>query len=96
MKHNGIESRFRNLLISLARDAEKLKAQVTQMHLDVDEERHGNRRAAIYTLIRERNKQRARLLRLLSRNSAASRHFFGTVNPQAIACEQILFASNHE
>lgn len=92
MKDNGLESRYRNLLISLARDAEALQAKVTVLHDEVKAEPRISRRNAIRTIIAERNRQRSRLLFLLSRNAAASKYFFGTVNPQEISCEQILFA----
>ena len=96
MNKNVLESSYRNLLISLARDAEELKTKVAELHLEVKEEQRVNRRDAIRSLIAERNKRRSRLLFLLSKNAGPLRYFFGTVNPLEISCEQFSIATNHE
>ena len=91
-KYSALETRFRNLLIALARGVEELEFKVKDLEEAAIKQQHPGRRSAIGLLITERRKQQSRLLYLLSRNAEASRYFFGTVNTQAISCEQILFA----
>lgn len=92
--NDGMESRFRNLLVTLARDAEELKESVRKMHAELKNELDSCRVTGLRSKIKERNRTRSRLLYLLGRNSRALRHFFGTTDPQLISCEQILFASS--
>lgn len=85
-----LESRYRNLLVTLARDAEQLRQEVLTMLLAVPSEESSGKRNGMRTLINARNKQRARMLRLLSVNKLALRHFFGTTDPRKIADAKII------
>lgn len=93
MTNNQLEPLFRNLLIGLARDAEWHTKKIAELEQSAAAEAvHPTRVNALRALIAERKRQRSRYYYLLSRNAEASQYFFGTVNPQEISCEQILFA----
>ena len=85
-----LNARYRNLLVTLARDAQEIREEVKTMRLAESSESHSNKRNGLRTIINQRNRQRARLLQILSRNTAALRHFFGTINPDEIAEEEIV------
>ena len=89
MTQSRIDICYRNLLITLAKDAEYLKREVTNMFAAVKTEQSNGRRNGIRTLINARNRQRARLLQLLNRNKAALHYFFQTTNAEKIADEPI-------
>ena len=89
MTQARIDICYRNLLITLAKDAEDLKREVTAMHLALKTEESNGRRNGMRTIINSRNRQRARLLQLLNRNKAALHYFFQTTNAEKIADEPI-------
>jgi hypothetical protein len=80
-----LEAEYRNLLITLARDALELHEAVKKMKDELPSERWKNRRAGLRNHINAHNRQRARLLQILSFNKDALNHFFGTTNPEEIA-----------
>lgn len=90
MSDEELTGRYRNLLITLARDAEDIRQQVVVMHLAVHSEESNGKRAGMQTLINCRNRSRARLLQLLNRNKAALRHFFQTTDPVAVSDQTII------
>jgi hypothetical protein len=90
MNQSRIETCYRNLLITLARDAEDLRKQVVVIHLAVHSEQSNGKRAGMRTLINARNRQRARLLQLLGRNKAALSFFFQTTDAATVAAQIIL------
>lgn len=85
-----LSARYRNLLVTLARDAQEIGQEVKTMRLAESSERATNKRNGLRTIINQRNRQRARLMQILSRNTVALRHFFGTINPDEIAEEEIV------
>lgn len=89
MTQARIDICYRNLLITLAKDAEDLKRDVTAMFSAVKTEQSNGRRNGIRTLINARNRQRARLLQLLNRNKAALHYFFQTTDAEKVATHKI-------
>ena len=83
-------TRYRNLLIMIARDAEDIRLKVLAMRLAVPSEESNGKRNGMRTLINARNLQRARMLQFLSSNKAACRHYFGTTDPRKIADAEII------
>lgn len=90
MTDKDLAARYRNLLVTLARDTEELKQEVEQIKLAAPSEPHSAKRNGMRTIINARNRQRARMLQILSRNNAAARFFFGTTNAEAIAKQEIV------
>lgn len=76
---------YRNLLITLARDAEALKKEMDDMRLALPKEESKGKQAGMRTLINARSRQRARLLQILSMNNLANRAFFGTTQADRIS-----------
>lgn len=90
MTTNRIETCYRNLLITLAKDARDLRQHVTVMHLDLKNQDSNGKRNGMRTIINARNRQRARLLQLLNRNKAALSYFFQTTDAEAVAEQTII------
>jgi hypothetical protein len=90
MTDTQLAASYRNLLIRLARDAEELKQEVETLRLAQPSQARSSKRNGMRTIINARNRQRARLLQILGRNSAASRQFFGTIVPEEIAKAEIV------
>ena len=92
---DGLITRYRNLLITLARDATVLRDEVSSMRAAASNGNvHPTKRRGMLTLINARTRQRARLLQLLGRNSAGLRHFFSTTNPDRVAEQEIKMSSD--
>lgn len=75
MTTDQIDRAYSTLLIALAKDAADLKEKVAAMHLAVKTEQSNGKRIGMRTIINARNRQRARLLQLLTRNKAALLYF---------------------
>lgn len=84
-----MEARYRNLLITIARDVRELKQEVETIQLTMPSEESNGKRNGLRTVVHARNRQRARMMQLLQRNNPALRFFFGTTDPEKIAEEQI-------
>ena len=85
-----IAAQYSNLLITLAKDADEIREQVTAMHGDLKNQDSNGKLAGMRTIINARNRQRARLLQLLGRNKAALRHFFNVTDPVKVAQQKII------
>ncbi len=80
---------YRNLLITLARDAEALRKEMEEMSESLPKQPSKGKQAGMRTLINARRRQRARLLQILSMNQLATRTFFGSTVPERIALFEI-------
>lgn len=87
---NDLAARYRNLLITIAREARNLRVEVQQLQSKRHDTARAGIRAGLSTIIKARNKQRAKMLQLLSRNNAANHEFFGTAKPEDIAEQEII------
>lgn len=76
---------YRNLLITLARDAEALRKEMDEMTKSLPTQPSKGKQAGMRTLINARRRQRARLLQILSMNNMAARTFFGSTRAWDIA-----------
>lgn len=85
MNTQQLEAEYRNLLITLARDAVELRVAVAKMRDELSHEKWTNRRNGLHNHINANNRQRDRLLQILSFNKEALNHFFGTTQPEKIA-----------
>ena len=90
MTAQQIAAQYSNLLITLAKDAEEIREQVTAMHADLKNQDSNGKRAGMRTMINARNRQRARLLQLLTRNKGALRHFFNLTDAAKVAQQKII------
>lgn len=90
MSPEEINARYRNLLITLAREAESIREDVGNMHVALESEEQLSRRLGMRTIINAKNRQRARMLQLLGRNKAALRHFFKFADAAKVAAEKII------
>jgi len=91
MKDDELIIRYRNLLITVAREARNNKTTIDTMRAAIPLQSNPGKRAGMHTIIRSLQKQRALLLLLLGRNKAAAKHFFNTADPKKIAEETVTY-----
>lgn len=90
LKPADILARYRNLLIVLARETEHLKDEALAIRKEAQDEKRINRRHGLLAKANARDKHRARLTLILSRNRVILIHFFGTPYLQKIAQLEIV------
>lgn len=92
MTDHELISRYRNLLINLARQKEQAIEESEAIALAAKIEPKPGRRAGLQCKAKSLRKHAAKLEMLLSRNNAASLQFFGTSNQKKVAEQDVIYA----
>lgn len=82
--------RYRNLLIVLAIEVMQSRERADQLKHAAEQEQHPGKRAGLRTLLHCSNRHTQMLERMLSRNRAALRDYFGTAKVEEVAKSKII------
>lgn len=81
---------YRNLLIVLAKEIVEMGGEIKDIRRDIKDETNSVRKNGMEAKANARQRQRARLNQILSRNPGPMRHFFRTTNAEKIAAFEIV------